>query len=115
MSDAHQLFDKVFTLEHLDQGHSSNLRPVVNDLLCHEATSQWLLSSLVVSRVMPTHKARQFVASGQMKQIICPEADYASNMAAIVKKSSSTGRRLNLFLKLLREVHGITTDKTVDA
>lgn len=54
---------------------------------------------------VPTHKARALVKDGFLKQINCPEAEFSSTMAAIVRKSASKGRRLNLFLDILRKAH----------
>lgn len=55
---------------------------------------------------VPTHKARTLVKEGHLKQINCPEAEFSSTMAAIVRKSASKGRRTNLFLDVLRSSHG---------
>ncbi len=54
---------------------------------------------------LPTHKTRTLVGDGLLRQVKCLEAKYSSRMAAIVRKSASKGRRLNLFLDVLKSAH----------
>ena len=54
---------------------------------------------------LPTHTAQPFLESGLFRRIDCHEASFTSVMAAIVRKSASKGRRLNLFLDCLNTSH----------
>lgn len=54
---------------------------------------------------LPIHQARPFLDAGQVRMINCNVVNFSSKMAVIVRKSASTGRRLNVFLECLREAH----------
>ncbi|WP_371170575.1 LysR family transcriptional regulator [Aliiroseovarius sp. 2305UL8-7] len=55
---------------------------------------------------LPTHTAQPFLDSNLIQLVRCDAAKFSSTMAAIVRKSASTGRRLNLFLDCLKSSHG---------
>lgn len=54
---------------------------------------------------LPTHQALPFLEAGLIRKISCAAASFSSRMAAIVRKSASTGRRLNVFLECLHDAH----------
>ncbi len=54
---------------------------------------------------LPTHQAQPFLDQGLMRLIQCDEVNFTSEMTAIVRKSASTGRRLNVFLECLQAAH----------
>ncbi|MDA7964394.1 substrate-binding domain-containing protein [Ruegeria sp.] len=57
---------------------------------------------------LPTHQAQTFLDTGLVRQINCEAVNFSSQMAVIVRKSTSTGRRLNVFLECLQEAHDIS-------
>ena len=54
---------------------------------------------------LPTHTAQPFIDSGLIRMVECDATRFSSTMAAIVRKSASKGRRLNLFLDYLMTTH----------
>lgn len=54
---------------------------------------------------LPTHTAAPFIAKRQMKELSCPKARYTSRMSAVVRKSASSGRRLQSFVDCLTKAH----------
>lgn len=54
---------------------------------------------------LPTHTAKPFVDAGLMHELHNEAVTYTSTMSAVVRKSASTGRRLNVFLECLSAAH----------
>jgi len=54
---------------------------------------------------LPIHTAQSLIASGALRQVKCDAVNFSSNMASIVKKSASKGRRLRVFLECLAMSH----------
>lgn len=54
---------------------------------------------------LPTHTAKPFLESELMHELHNDSVAYTSTMSAIVRKSASTGRRLNTFLDCLTMAH----------
>ena len=54
---------------------------------------------------LPTHMVKPFEESGLMREIRNSTTTYTSRIAAVVRKSSSTGRRLNTFVNFLHSAH----------
>ena len=54
---------------------------------------------------LPTHTARPFIEDGLMRELKNDIATYNTTMSAIVRKSASSGRRLNTFLDCLVRAH----------
>ncbi|SLN64155.1 LysR family transcriptional regulator [Ruegeria meonggei] len=54
---------------------------------------------------LPSHTATPFLDAGKVRKIDCKPASFVSKMSAIVRKSRSKGRRLNLFLECLFDAH----------
>ena len=69
-----------------------------------EALALLILSGCYLG-FLPTHQAQPFVEAGQVREVRCEAAEYISSMAAIVRKSASQGRRLNVFLECLKDAH----------
>lgn len=54
---------------------------------------------------LPTHTAAPFVEKHLMKELDSNQARYTSKMSAVVRKSASSGRRLQTFLDCLAKAH----------
>ncbi|MEH6478230.1 MAG: LysR family transcriptional regulator [Sneathiella sp.] len=54
---------------------------------------------------LPTHTAKPFVKDGLMHELHNQAVMYTSTMSAVVRKSASTGRRLQVFLDCLSAAH----------
>lgn len=54
---------------------------------------------------LPTHTATPFVEKKLMKELYSNQARYTSQMSAVVRKSASSGRRLQTFLDCLTKAH----------
>jgi len=71
-----------------------------------EALALLILSGCYLG-FLPSHQAQPFLDSGQIRMINCKAASFSARMAAIVRKSASTGRRLNVFLGCLQDAHAL--------
>lgn len=54
---------------------------------------------------LPTHMAKPYEASGLVREVRNSTATYTSRISAIVRRSSSTGRRVNTFVNFLNSAH----------
>ncbi len=54
---------------------------------------------------LPTHMAQPYEASGLVREIQNSTATYTSRISAVVRKSSSAGRRLSTFVDFLKSAH----------
>ncbi len=69
-----------------------------------EALALLILSGCYLG-FLPLHQARPFLDNDQLRMIECETVNFSAKMATIVRKSASTGRRLNVFLECLKEAH----------
>lgn len=72
-----------------------------------EALALLILSGCYLG-FLPTHQASPFVQEGKIREVSCKAASFSTSMAAIVRKSASTGRRLNVFLECLHDAQGLS-------
>ncbi|WP_299848893.1 LysR family transcriptional regulator [uncultured Roseovarius sp.] len=54
---------------------------------------------------LPTHMAKPYEASGLVREVQNNTATYTSRISAIVRRSSSTGRRVSTFVNFLNSAH----------
>ncbi len=59
---------------------------------------------------LPTHIAQLFIDTGLICEVNNEDTRFTSTMSAIVRKSASQGRRLNIFLECLCRAHGTQTN-----